>query len=346
MTTTAGNQPRPDGSRISVDEARTPADGVAAPADDVHAAADGPQGTGSEAPGPVDDPQEPVGDSRGGDEGVVPDKAKPATPWWKETLLLVGTALILALIIKTFFMQAFYIPSGSMENTLQVNDRILVEKVSYWFGQPQRGDIIVFDDPANWLGEEDATQPSNPVTKALAFIGLYPEGGHLVKRVIGVGGDHVRCHRGFVQVNGVNLQESSYVTLAPQACTGSWSVIVPPDHLWVLGDNRDNSADSRVHIGDPGGGFIPNQDVVGKVFVTVWPIDRWRLFHRPSTFDNPALNRATGIVEDTVPLGSLIVLVPMLYRRSGLRYGEPDPADVGGDGQDPTALEPAGQGRQ
>ncbi len=247
--------------------------------------------------------------------GKTPAETKRATPWWQETLLLVGTALILALIIKTFFVQAFYIPSGSMENTLEVNDRILVEKVSYWFGTPQRGDIIVFDDPANWLGEEDGSKPSNPLTKALAFVGLYPEGGHLVKRVIGVGGDHVRCHDGLVQVNGVNLDEKSYVTLAPQACTGIWSVVVPPDHLWVLGDNRDNSADSRVHIGDPGGGFIPEQDVVGKVFVTVWPIDRWRFFHRPATFDNPALNTAMGVAGATIPLGAFLVLAPTLYRR-------------------------------
>ena len=94
----------------------------------------------------------------------------------------------------------------------------------------------------------------------------------------------------------MNLKEKSYVTLAPQACDGIWSVVVPPDHLWVLGDNRENSADSRAHIGDPGGGFIPVDDVVGKVFVTVWPPDRWRFFHRPSTFDNPALNAGLGVV--------------------------------------------------
>jgi signal peptidase I len=240
-----------------------------------------------------------------------------ATPWWKETLLLVGTALILALIIKTFFVQAFYIPSGSMENTLQVNDRILVQKVSYWFGSPQRGDIVVFDDPANWLHEEDgASTPHNPITKALSFVGLYPSGGHLVKRVIGVGGDEVRCHDGIVQVNGVNLKESSYVTLPTTNCIGIWDVKVPADHLWVLGDNRDNSADSRAHMGDPGGGFIPVDDVVGKVFVTVWPIDRWTFFERPSTFGNPALNTAMGAVRDTVPLGAFLILVPTLYRRA------------------------------
>ncbi len=250
----------------------------------------------------------------------------PSTPWWKEALILVGTALVLALVIKTFFVQAFYIPSGSMEQTLEVNDRILVQKVSYWFGSPQRGDIIVFSDPANWLGEEAGTQPTNPVTKALSFVGLYPAGGHLVKRVIGIGGDQVRCHDGVVQVNKVDLQESSYVTLPVHACTGIWSVVVPPDHLWVLGDNRTDSADSRVHMGDPGGGFIPNADVVGKVFVTVWPPGRWRLFHRPATFSNPELNVAAGLVQDSFPLGAFLVLVPTLYRRGTVRHEDEFPS--------------------
>ena len=130
-----------------------------------------------EPPPPGDD--EPVAVIADDPAETTPGSAKPvpakrSTPWWKETILLVGTALILALIIKTFFVQAFYIPSGSMENTLKVNDRILVEKVSYWFGSPQRGDIIVFKDPANWLGEEGGSEPSNPLTKALSFVGSLP----------------------------------------------------------------------------------------------------------------------------------------------------------------------------
>jgi signal peptidase I len=260
-------------------------------------------------------PAGPDVDATGEADPDLPEH-RHATPWWKETLLLVGTALILALIIKTFFVQAFYIPSGSMENTLKVNDRILVQKVSYWFGSPQRGDIVVFDDPDHWLSEEDGTSPSNPITKALSFVGLYPSGGHLVKRVIGVGGDEVRCHDGIVQVNGVNLKESSYVTIPTTNCLGLWDVKVPPNDLWVLGDNRENSADSRAHTGDPGGGFIPVDDVVGKVFVTVWPVDRWTFFHRPQTFDNPALNTAMGVVGDTAPLGAFLVLLPTLYRRA------------------------------
>jgi signal peptidase I len=243
-------------------------------------------------------------------------------PVWQETVLLLGTAIVLALIIKTFFVQAFYIPSGSMRDTLKVDDRILVEKMSYWWGDIHRGDIVVFDDPANWLGEEDGEKPTNPVTKALSVVGLYPTGGHLVKRVIGVGGDSVACRGGSVYVNDAKLSESSYVTLPVQACDGSWSYVVPPDRLWVMGDNREHSADSRAHVGDPGGGFIPADDVVGKVFVVVWPLDRFGFVHRPDTFDNPQLDQAAGLVTSLGVPGLALTAMPPLYRR--LRR-KPDP---------------------
>jgi signal peptidase I len=243
------------------------------------------------------------------------DPKKPL-PMWQESILLVGTAVILALLIKTFLVQAFYIPpSGSMRNSLEDNDRILVQKVSYWFHDPQRGDIVVFKDPADWLGEENGQVASNPFTKAMSFLGLYPTGGHLVKRVIGVGGDSVACRHGSVEVNGVALQEGSYVTLAPRACDGRWSVVVPPDHLWVLGDNREHSADSRAHLGDPGGGFVPVDDVVGKAFVVVWPVHRWQFIHRPSTFNNPQLDQAASIITFTAPTGLAVLAVPALVRR-------------------------------
>ncbi len=236
-------------------------------------------------------------------------------PLWLETVVLVGTAVVLALVIKTFFLQAFYIPSGSMRDTLKVDDRILVQKVSYWFGSVQRGDVVVFDDPANWLGEEDGNVAGNAATKVLSAIGLYPTGGHLVKRVIGVGGDAVSCERGEVSVNGTALQETSYVTLAQQACDGSWSVVVPADHIWVLGDNRQHSADSRAHTGDPGGGFIPAADVVGKVFVVVWPLDHWQFLDRPATFGNSALDQAVGVIAGTPPIAIAATAVPPLIRR-------------------------------
>ncbi|MGH3472079.1 MAG: signal peptidase I [Nocardioidaceae bacterium] len=253
-------------------------------------------------------------DTKTSGSGGAPKRSTPLSVV-REVLILIGTAVLLALIIKTFFVQAFFIPSGSMENTLKVNDRILVEKVSYWFGDVHRGDIVVFDDPDHWLGAEGGSSPTNPVTQVLADIGLYPTGGHLVKRVIGVAGDHVKCVNGIVNVNGVPLHESSYVTLEKNACTGSWSVVVPPDKLWVLGDNRAHSADSSAHLGDPGGGFVPVSDVVGKVFVIVWPIDRWRWFTTPSIFDNPALNNVAGAAVSPVSAGFALALSPVAYRR-------------------------------
>jgi signal peptidase I len=240
----------------------------------------------------------------------------PHLPAWAETVLLIAGALVVAVLIKTFLVQAFYIPSGSMRQTLQVNDRILVEKWSYWFGTVQRGDVIVFDDPDHWLQEENGQTADNPFTKALSAIGLYPTGGHLVKRVIGVGGDRVACRHGHVLVNGQVLHERSYVTLPPQACTGTWAYDVPPHHLWVMGDNRDHSADSRLHVGDPGGGFIPVSDVVGKVFAIVWPPSRWQFLHRPATFDSLALS---GLQVSTVGFGlpvglPLAVCLPRIRR--------------------------------
>jgi len=225
-------------------------------------------------------------------------------------------ALILALIIKTFFLQAFYIPSGSMRDTLKRNDRILVQKVAYWFGDISRGDVVVFDDPADWLGEEDGQSPSNPVTRSLAAIGLYPAGGHLVKRVIGIAGDSVSCRGGVVSVNGEPLDEGDYVTLPKQACQGSWTAPpVPDDHIWVMGDNRNQSVDSRAHMGDPGGGFIPASDVVGKVFVVIWPVKDWSFISRPGAFDDPRLDQAAGLIMSTAPGGLALVALPALRRR-------------------------------
>ena len=210
-------------------------------------------------------------------------------PIWQEMILLLGIALVLAIVIKAFFMQAFYIPSGSMSETLVLNDRILVEKVSFWGdGEPKRGDIVVFSDPGGWLDSSEVRTATNPVSKALEVFGLYPTGGHLVKRVIGVEGDTVRCcdKQGRVLVNGVPLNEKSYLAKGVKPSMIDFEVTVPEDHIWVQGDNRGNSADSRVHIGQPGGGFIPLDDVVGRVFMVVWPVDHAKMVERPATFES------------------------------------------------------------
>lgn len=224
-------------------------------------------------------------------------KTRKQLPLWQESILLFGVALVLAIVIKAFFIQAFYIPSPSMEPGFVHNDRILVQKVSYWGGgTPQRGDIVVFKDPGGWLTDA-ANEAPNALASLMTKIGLYPAGGHLVKRVIGVEGDVIKCcdKQGRISVNGVALDESDYVKDDPSApCNGpmtstcKWTAgPVPPGHIFVMGDNRNRSADSTVHmcasdatdcVPDE---FVPTDLVVGKVFLLLWPRDRFRLIERP-----------------------------------------------------------------
>lgn len=242
--------------------------------------------------GPLDQPESDTteeGTTTGSRSSDSPRKSKndKQLPIWQEMLLLLGIALVLAIVIKAFFMQAFYIPSGSMNDTLVLNDRILVQKVSYWSGHPRRGDIVVFSDPGGWLNESEVRAATNPVTKGLELFGLYPTGGHLVKRVIGTGGDTVMCcdDEGRMTVNGVSLNEKSYLAAGEKPSLIDFEVKVPEGFIWVQGDNRSNSADSRVHLGDPGGGFIAEEKVVGRVFMVVWPWDHAKMTERPATFD-------------------------------------------------------------
>ena len=210
-------------------------------------------------------------------------------PLWQETILLLGLALVLALIIKSLFVQAFYIPSPSMEPLFIKNDRILVQKVSYWGGSsPSRGDIVVFKDPGGWLNEADTTTPQGPITKIMEKVGLYPTGGHLVKRVIGIGGDRVVCcdAKGRITVNGKALNEKEYLPKGTAPSQIKFDRTIPKEHLWMMGDNRSFSYDSRGHMGGPGGGFVKEDLVVGKVFTLIWPWKRAEFIHRPATFED------------------------------------------------------------
>ncbi|MFC4031676.1 signal peptidase I [Streptomyces polygonati] len=216
---------------------------------------------------------------------------------WKEVPLLVVIALVLALLVKTFLVQAFSIPSESMQNTLQPGDRVLVDKLTPWFGsKPERGDVVVFHDPDNWLGDEPIAHP-NPVQRALSFVGVLPSASErdLIKRVIGVAGDTVECQgTGPLKVNGKPLAEP-YVFAGNTACSlddqgGQFKVTVPPGKIWVMGDHRQDSLDSRYHQQDKNHGFVPVGNVVGRAVVVAWPVTRWATLPVPDTFGQPGID--------------------------------------------------------
>ncbi len=224
--------------------------------------------------------------------------------------MLVLFALVIAMVIKTFVVQAFVIPSGSMEDTLAVHDKILVNKLIYDFRAIKPGDIVVFNGEGTW----NAPPPSGSTSNLLARIfddtvrravdsvgGLFgtPVGQtDYVKRVIGVPGDHVSCcnAQGLLTVNGVPLHEQSYLYPgnqpgnAPEGIDGHFSVTVPAGYLWVLGDHRSISDDSRGHRVDPGDGMIPEHKVIGRAFVIVWPPSQWRILPIPATFRQPGVD--------------------------------------------------------
>ncbi len=206
---------------------------------------------------------------------------------FRETSIILVSAIVLSLVIKTFFAQAFYIPSGSMENTLLVGDRVMVTKLAPGPFAVHRGDIVVFKDPGGWLDPATPAPKSavqRVLTDVLTFVGLLPQdsGEHLIKRVIGVAGDKVECcdQQGRLMVNGVAIDEP-YIAPGSVPSQMAFSVVVPADSVWVMGDNRQNSEDSRFHQGNPGGGSVPMNDVVGVAFVTVWPLDRIGLLRNP-----------------------------------------------------------------
>ncbi|HVW81220.1 MAG TPA: signal peptidase I [Mycobacteriales bacterium] len=266
-------------------------------------------------PGPDDGPADKTGSDHGS--------------FWRELPFLVLIALVLALLIKTFLVQAFYIPSASMENTLQGGgdfansaatgkhpyDRVLVNKLVYDFRSPKRGEIIVFKKPPGWPNESDFTTPSNPVLRFFhdigSAIGIAPSGGSdFIKRVIGVGGDTISCQNDVLSVNGHVLHES-YLYPGSHPCSAgnfdNTTKVVPKGELFVMGDHRDDSDDSRVN------GFVPDKDVIGRAFVVIWPISDWKTLPIPSTFKQPGLAAASSAAP---LLGGVALVSPLaLYRR-------------------------------
>ncbi|MFD9541684.1 signal peptidase I [Streptomyces sp. NPDC060022] len=268
----------------------------------------------------------PGGDSPGDDDspgGGSTAQKKPRS-FWKELPLLIGIALILALLIKTFLVQAFSIPSDSMQNTLQRGDRVLVDKLTPWFGsEPERGEVVVFHDPGGWLEDTAAPEP-NAVQKFLSFIGLMPsaEEKDLIKRVIAVGGDTVECKKnGPVVVNGKALDDKSFIFEGNSACDDEpfGPIHVPEGRIWVMGDHRQNSLDSRYHQELPGQGTVSTDEVVGRAIVVAWPVNRWATLPIPSTFDQPGLNKAAAAAPAALGVAGALPLV--FWRRRRLTSG-------------------------
>ncbi|HEX4399856.1 MAG TPA: signal peptidase I [Galbitalea sp.] len=200
----------------------------------------------------------------------------------RDILFILLAAVVISFVIKTFFVRSFYIPSASMENTLMVNDRVIVSLLTPGLTPLQHGDVVVFQDPGGWLTDLPPAAPSSPLDGVLAFLGLAAptDSNHLIKRVIGLPGDHVQCCNvlGRLTVNGVPLDEP-YIHL-PSGVTSSdpytFSVTVPKGDIWVMGDNRNDSEDSAYHeTKHDTSPFVPLRDVTGQALLISWPFNRW-----------------------------------------------------------------------
>jgi len=257
------------------------------------------QDPGTLAPAPASDAPAPAPEPDASSGKPEPDEDAPAAKkkkksFGRELLTIVVAAAILTLLVKAFIIQVYRIPSASMENTLEVGDRVLVNKVVYHFRGIARGDIVVFSGQDSW-GPDAPPPTSNPVVRVfddvLSGLGLHSNQTYYIKRVIGLPGDHVACCTdGKVTVNGVPLNEGQYLFPGNPPSTFKFRAVVPPGHLWVMGDHRSDSDDSRYHPDAPGGGAIPENQVVGRAFLIIWPPSQLRDLPIPTTFQQAALH--------------------------------------------------------
>jgi signal peptidase I len=259
------------------------------------------------------------------DDGGDRDERRRTMPLWQELPLLLVVAFCLAVLIRTFLLQAFFIPSSSMEDTLLVGDRVLVNKIVYDVRDPERGEIIVFKGTANWAPENPAVTGGGlfgRIGRTMGdLVGLSRPGEKdFIKRVIGVPGDRVSCcdPDGRVYVNGQALDEP-YVKANspldapsdPRVCRSRRfeEVLVPPGQVFVMGDHRVVSQDSRCQ------GPVPIENIIGRAFVIVWPSDRWGTLSVPDTFANvpgPVAIGPLGVAPNLPGVGAAAVMMPML----------------------------------
>ena len=279
-----------------------------------------PEAPGPDAPGP--DAPDP--------DATVPDSdAQPAgrrNGSWRQLMLVVVAAIVLMLLIKAFVVQVYRIPSSSMEDTLLTGDRVLVNKLVYHVRGIARGDIVVFSGDGSWgttTGAPDPSPPGNPLLRAayhvLADVGVYSTQTYYIKRVIGLPGDHVVCCvNGKVTVNGVPLDEASYLFPGASPSMKSFDVIVPPGRLWVMGDNRAISDDSRKHMSDgfPAMGTVPENEVAGRAFMIIWPPSQLGDLPIPATFQQAALHPGAAAA-------ALLGIPVLALRRVRARRGRP-----------------------
>jgi signal peptidase I len=275
----------------------------------------------ADGPSSADSDAAQVQDGEAAEDEEEPEQAtRGRWSFLTEMVVLFAVALTIALLIKTFVVQPFYIPSASMENTLLVGDKVLVNKLVYHLRPIDRGDIVVFNGEGSWDPPvAQSTSNRNPVVRVYddtigallhsiaGLFGTSPGQTDYIKRVVGVPGDHVICcnTQGQITVNGVPLSEKSYVFPGAKPSQDPFSVVVPPGRIWVMGDNRAESADSRLHdcaYSDPQvtcypfdrDGTIPENKVIGRAFMIVWPAGRFRILPIPSTFEQARLLQSAG----------------------------------------------------
>lgn len=219
--------------------------------------------------------------------------------FFQEFPVLIVVALLVSLFIKTFLVQFFYIPSGSMENTLQVNDRVAVNRIPFISNNIERGDVVVFRDPDNWLPAADISESPFVIAKlkaGLVAVGVLPNPAkqYLVKRVVGVAGDHVICCNtdGKLTVNGEVMNEP-YIFAGNVPSDMNFDVTVPKDKVWVMGDHRGASADSRYHQDDINKGFVPVNRITGRVIAVIWPLKNITLVPGVDALNQPAVTTKT-----------------------------------------------------